>query len=312
MQGAALFDGDNVVGVNGWRFVHGPAIDDPLVGLGNLGGTWLKYFYLTDGAGRLLAFADSLGRGLVDDVTYYQNGANQAGAIDKSTNYSNSRAEAPQAAGLSFYRNRYYDQNTGRWTQEDPVGIAGGVNLYAYVGNNPATYTDPFGLCNDASDPPDSIRVPVPVRCPNGTTETQWIWAHRVTDPGTVSNTGRTVEKLSGGRADYPAAEVKNNLITVLVQGAVYSFAPTTPDGGVVQFGMFSGELPDHSGYLLGIGDADVTLLRNGSPSAYTCQSLGHEGVHITSYAKGLTRPGAPGNDAPTSPAWTIIWRCGR
>ncbi|MGH2608426.1 MAG: RHS repeat-associated core domain-containing protein, partial [Tepidiformaceae bacterium] len=40
----------------------------------------------------------------------------------------------------------YYDQTTGRWTQEDPIGIAGGVNLYQYVGNNPARLTDPFGL----------------------------------------------------------------------------------------------------------------------------------------------------------------------
>jgi len=30
--------------------------------------------------------------------------------------------------------------------QEDPIGIAGGVNLYLYAGNNPAMLTDPFGL----------------------------------------------------------------------------------------------------------------------------------------------------------------------
>ncbi|MGH2610065.1 MAG: RHS repeat-associated core domain-containing protein, partial [Tepidiformaceae bacterium] len=53
-----------------------------------------------------------------------------------------------------FYRNRYYDQTTGRWTQEDPIGIAGGVNLYQYAGNNPATFTDPFGL--QGCDPPGS------------------------------------------------------------------------------------------------------------------------------------------------------------
>ncbi|MGH7615424.1 MAG: RHS repeat-associated core domain-containing protein [Gemmatimonadales bacterium] len=34
----------------------------------------------------------------------------------------------------------------GRWTQEDPIGVAGGLNLYGYVGNNPLAYTDPFGL----------------------------------------------------------------------------------------------------------------------------------------------------------------------
>ena len=33
------------------------------------------------------------------------------------------------ASGLSYRRNRYYDANSGRFTQEDPIGIAGGLNV---------------------------------------------------------------------------------------------------------------------------------------------------------------------------------------
>jgi uncharacterized protein RhaS with RHS repeats len=44
-------------------------------------------------------------------------------------------------------RNRWYDPQTGRFLSQDPNGLAGGVNLYAYAGNNPASFSDPFGLC---------------------------------------------------------------------------------------------------------------------------------------------------------------------
>jgi RHS repeat-associated protein len=166
-SGTAVFDGDNVVGVQTFRFVHGPGTDDPLIGLGYAGGsTWDKFFYLSDGAGRLLAFTDTLGFSLMNSAQYGLNGGNQAGAITQSTGFANSRSESPQAPGVSFYRNRYYDQGSGRWTQEDPAGIAGGANLYTYVGNNPVMFTDPFGLRADSTCPPhctedEANRIPL-------------------------------------------------------------------------------------------------------------------------------------------------------
>ena len=46
--------------------------------------------------------------------------------------------------GLIYLRNRYYDPETGRFTQEDPV--MDGLNWYAYCGNNPVNFVDPMGL----------------------------------------------------------------------------------------------------------------------------------------------------------------------
>ena len=41
---------------------------------------------------------------------------------------------------------RYYDPQTGRYWQADPIGLRGGVSLYAYVTDNPLGYIDPLGL----------------------------------------------------------------------------------------------------------------------------------------------------------------------
>lgn len=48
----------------------------------------------------------------------------------------------------NFYycQQRYYDRDDGRWLTPDPIGFAGGMNLYAYCGMNPVGSIDPWGL----------------------------------------------------------------------------------------------------------------------------------------------------------------------
>ncbi len=50
------------------------------------------------------------------------------------------------ATGTLYRRNRYYDPTSGRFTQEDPIGLAGGMNLYGYAAGDPINNADPFGL----------------------------------------------------------------------------------------------------------------------------------------------------------------------
>ena len=48
-------------------------------------------------------------------------------------------------SGLTYARNRMYDPQTGRFTQEDPIGLAGGLNAYGFASGDPVNYSDPFG-----------------------------------------------------------------------------------------------------------------------------------------------------------------------
>ena len=49
--------------------------------------------------------------------------------------------------GLHYNYFRYYDPTTGRYLTPDPIGLEGGINLWAYSANNPVMLVDPFGLC---------------------------------------------------------------------------------------------------------------------------------------------------------------------
>lgn len=46
-----------------------------------------------------------------------------------------------------YRRNRYYDPSSGQFTQEDPIGFNGGLNLYAFADGDGLNQSDAFGLC---------------------------------------------------------------------------------------------------------------------------------------------------------------------
>jgi RHS repeat-associated protein len=75
------------------------------------------------------------------------------------------------ASGQLYRRNRYYDPFQGRFTQEDPIGLAGGINLYGFADSDPVNYDDPFGLC------PLCIAVPLVLGGGEISAGTALLWA---------------------------------------------------------------------------------------------------------------------------------------
>ncbi|QGU85920.1 hypothetical protein GN242_01175 [Erwinia sorbitola] len=55
-----------------------------------------------------------------------------------------------EETGLHYNTLRYYDPGSGSFTQPDPIGLAGGINLYAYA-PNPLGWIDPLGLSSLSS-----------------------------------------------------------------------------------------------------------------------------------------------------------------
>ncbi|WP_367025616.1 RHS repeat-associated core domain-containing protein [Methylococcus sp. ANG] len=114
-----------------------------------------KLYYARDQLGSVADAVDGTGFPLgSSDYSAYGQTVKQTGT-PTDRGYAGMFRHAQSGLYLTLYR--AYDPRTGRWLSRDPIGEAGGVNLYAYVGNNPVTLADPDGLL--------AVPVPAPTHC---------------------------------------------------------------------------------------------------------------------------------------------------
>jgi RHS repeat-associated protein len=106
-------------------------------------------FYDFDGTGSTVGLSGSSGA-YVNQYSYLPFGEmlTASGSVANPFRFNGQLGVADDGNGLNFMRARYYDSTHGRFIQPDPIGQAGGANVYAFVGNNPLTGSDPAGLQN--------------------------------------------------------------------------------------------------------------------------------------------------------------------
>src|ERR1035437_1259485 len=141
-----VYDGPNIIAEydnNGSlvaRYTHGPGIDEVLSV--KRGGT--TSYFQRDGLGSVVQTVSASGNTSSYKYDSYGRIISQAGSAQSL--YAFTGREYDSESGLYYYRARYYNPDAGRFMSEDPIGLLGGLNQYAYVRNNPITLTDPMGL----------------------------------------------------------------------------------------------------------------------------------------------------------------------
>ncbi len=160
-----LHDGAQVVaeyGAGGKRYLCGPGIDNVL-GFHDGAARYLhrdglgSVTLITDAAGRALERMsyDGYGSPTFRDAEYSARDANESSVGNRDLFTGR---EWEPGLGLYNYRARFYAPEVGRFVSPDPIGVSGGLNLYAYCENSPVNRVDPLGL--EACQNESSVNTP--------------------------------------------------------------------------------------------------------------------------------------------------------
>ena len=126
------------------RYLYGPAVDELLARTSSGGDT---AWYISDKDGSVQVIYDA-SAGVVDTIVYDSFGqvVTETGA-SYGDRFKYAGMEYDSAIQIYYDQARNYNPATGRFLQQDPLGLAAGdVNVYRYVFNEPTNLVDPSGL----------------------------------------------------------------------------------------------------------------------------------------------------------------------
>ena len=123
--------------------------------------------YLTDALNTVLTQTSPTQDGLTQyGYSPYGETTLKSGSNEGNSNTYTARED--DQTGLMFYRARLFDPVLKRFVSEDPIGLAGGTNMYAYVNNSPLNFSDPSGNDPWAKDPGQTWYCTAPLHAAPG------------------------------------------------------------------------------------------------------------------------------------------------
>jgi RHS repeat-associated protein len=109
-------------------------------------------YYHADGNGNITMLLDA-SQNIVAKYLYdpFGNILSQSGSLANANVYRFASKEWNANADFYYFGRRYYDPMLQRFLNRDPMQQQGGLNLYAYCGNNPVSLIDILGLCDQST-----------------------------------------------------------------------------------------------------------------------------------------------------------------
>ena len=132
-------------------------------------------------------------------TTAYQSGPN---AVDvKRKRYRFTGMERDEESGLAFHHMRYLNLTLARWISADPIGIAGGMNLFAAVSGNPLGRTDKSGTADGKETGEQRVEREMLTVYPAGKTSLRF--SIIVTDPATGRRFRQIIDAAIGAANEF-------------------------------------------------------------------------------------------------------------
>jgi RHS repeat-associated protein len=139
------------------RYVWGLDLSQSMQGAGGVGGLLFTVSNGTshavsyDANGNISEYID-LADGSIDaHLEYDAFGRTIASIGTAPSSFGFSTKYLDEESGWYYYGFRYYDPETGRWPNRDPIAERGGNNLYKFVSNSSINYTDLLGMATLAN-----------------------------------------------------------------------------------------------------------------------------------------------------------------